>query len=416
MDFDRIIERKGTYSIKADGLTKYYGSEDLISLWIADMDFESPVCVKEALQKVVDTGLYGYNIIPDEYFPAIQAWLENEHLWKVDQQWLTFIPGIVKGIGFAINHFTKEGDGIIIQPPVYPPFRNVPQMNGRKVVYNPLIKNEAYSCGNSVEGMPYYMDFESLEEIGKEGSCKMLVLSNPHNPGGISWDRESLVKLAEICHKYGILVVSDEIHADMPLFGGKHIPFATVSKEAEAISITFGAPSKTFNIAGIVSSFAVVPNPELREPFYRWLEANEMNSPTIFATTAAIAAYTQGNEWRKQMLKYIEGNILFTEEFFANLVADSSQPDSCSKQLIIPIRPQSSFLVWLDCRNLCSKLGFSHEDLVDLFVNKAKLALNSGVAFGPGGEGFMRLNIGSSRELLAKAYTQLKEQILSLHK
>ena len=416
MDFDRIIERKGTYSIKADGLTKYYGSEDLISLWIADMDFESPVCVKEALQKVVDTGLYGYNIIPDEYFPAIQAWLENEHSWKVDQQWLTFIPGIVKGIGFAINHFTKEGDGIIIQPPVYPPFRNVPQMNGRKVVYNPLIKNEAYSCGNSVEGMPYYMDFESLEEIGKEGSCKMLVLSNPHNPGGISWDRESLVKLAEICHKYGILVVSDEIHADMPLFGGKHIPFATVSKEAEAISITFGAPSKTFNIAGIVSSFAVVPNPELREPFYRWLEANEMNSPTIFATTAAIAAYTQGNEWRKQMLKYIEGNILFTEEFFANLVADSSQSDSCNKQLIIPIRPQSSFLVWLDCRNLCSKLGLSHEDLVDLFVNKAKLALNSGVAFGPGGEGFMRLNIGSSRELLAKAYTQLKEQILSLLK
>lgn len=422
MNFDKIIERKGTYSIKADGLAKHYGREDLISLWIADMDFESPVCVKEALQKVVDTGLYGYNIIPEEYFPTIKGWLASEHSWEVDQQWLTFIPGIVKGIGFAINHFTKEGDGIIIQSPVYPPFRNVPQMNGRKVVYNPLIKNEAYSCGNSVEGMPYYMDFESLEQIGKEGSCKMLVLSNPHNPGGISWDRESLVKLAEICHKYGILVVSDEIHADMPLFGGKHIPFATVSKEAEAISITFGAPSKTFNIAGIVSSFAVVPNPELREPFYRWLEANEMNSPTIFATTAAIAAYTQGNEWRQQMLKYIEGNILFTEDFFANLVADSSQSDSCSKpdsssqQLIIPIRPQSSFLVWLDCRNLCSKLGLSHEDLVDLFVNKAKLALNSGVAFGPGGEGFMRLNVGSSRELLEKAYTQLKQEVLSLLK
>ena len=443
MSFDKIIERKGTYSIKADGLKKHYGREDLISLWIADMDFESPACVKEALQKVVDGGVYGYNTIPDEYFPTIKGWLASEHSWEVDLQWLTFIPGIVKGIGFAINHFTKEGDGIIIQPPVYPPFRNVPQMNGRKVVYNPLIKNENYTCGASTEGMPYYMDFESLEEIGKEGSCKMLVLSNPHNPGGISWDRESLVKLAQICHKYGILVVSDEIHADMPLFGGKHIPFATVSKEAEAISITFGAPSKTFNIAGIVSSFAVVPNAQLREPFYKWLTANEMNSPTIFATTAAIAAYTQGDPWRKEMLQYIEQNILFTENFFADLGADSyqsdsgscqsgsrggqsdpggqldprgGQSDSGSGQLIIPIRPQSSFLVWLDCRNLCTKLGLSHDQLVELFVDKAKLALNSGAAFGPGGEGFMRLNVGSSRELLEKAYTQLKEQVLSLLK
>ena len=430
MGFDKIIDRKGTCCIKADALMKHYGREDLISLWIADMDFESPSCVKEALQKVVDSGVYGYNTIPDEYFPTIQGWLESEHSWEVEQQWLTFIPGIVKGIGFAINHFTKEGDGIIIQPPVYPPFRNVPQMNNRKVVYNPLIKNENYTCGTSTEGMPYHMDFESLEEIAKEGSCKMLVLSNPHNPGGISWDRESLAKLAEICHKYGILVVSDEIHADMPLFGGKHIPFATVSKEAEAISITFGAPSKTFNIAGIVSSFAVVPNPELREPFYKWLTANEMNSPTIFATTAAIAAYTQGNGWRKEMLQYIEQNVLFTEEFFADLVADSEQSDSrssqsgsCSSQsgsrstqLIVPIRPQSSFLVWLDCRNLCSRLGMNHEQLVDLFVNKAKLALNGGAAFGPGGEGFMRLNVGSSRELLEKAYRQLKEQVLSLLK
>lgn len=416
MCFDKIIDRRGTCSIKADALMKHYGREDLVSLWIADMDFESPACVKEALQKVVDSGVYGYNTIPDEYFPTIKGWLAREHSWDVDEQWLTFIPGIVKGIGFAINHFTKEGDGIIIQPPVYPPFRNVPQMNNRKVVYNPLIKNENYTCGTSTDGMPYYMDFESLEEIGKEGRCKMLVLSNPHNPGGISWDRESLVKLAEICHKYGILVVSDEIHADMPLFGGKHIPFATVSKEAEAISITFGAPSKTFNIAGIVSSFAVVPNPELREPFYKWLTANEMNSPTIFATTAAIAAYTQADGWRKEMLQYIEGNILFTEAFFADLVADSNLPDSNSSQLIVPIRPQSSFLIWLDCRNLCRKLGMSHDGLVDLFVNKAKLALNSGAAFGPGGEGFMRLNVGSSRELLEKAYMQLKEEVLSLLK
>lgn len=407
MNLDKIIERKGTFSIKADGLAKYYGREDLIPLWIADMDFESPECVKQALQGVVDCGIYGYNIIPKEYFPTIKEWLYREQEWKVDESWLTFIPGIVKGIGYAINHFTKPGDGIIIQPPVYPPFKNVPELNDRTVIYNPLIKNEEYTCGSSAEGMPYNMDFGGLEQIGKEGKSKMLILSNPHNPGGIAWNRATLERLASVCHKYGILVISDEIHADMPLFGGKHIPFATVSKEAEAISITFGAPSKTFNIAGIVSSYAIVPNDELRVPFYKWLTANEMNSPTIFATTAAIAAYSKGEQWRREMLGYIEENVLFTEEFFSSMAEDG-------KQLMIPIRPQSSFLVWLDCRELCKKYAMTHADLVDLFVNKAGLALNSGVAFGPGGEGFMRLNIGSSRKLLERAYGQLKEQVMKL--
>ena len=404
MNFDKIISRKGTNSIKADGLLKHFGREDLVPLWIADMDFESPVCVKKALAEVVDCGVYGYNIIPKEYFPTIKWWLKKEQNWEVEQDWITFIPGIVKGIGYAINYFTSEGDGIIIQPPVYPPFRNVPELNGRKVVYNPLIKNEKYTCGGSVEGLPYNMDFQGLEKIASEGGCKMLILSNPHNPGGIAWDKETLCRLASICHKYGIIVISDEIHADMPLFGGSHIPFATVSAEAAEISITFGAPSKTFNIAGIVSSYAVVPNVQLREPFYKWLGANEMNSPTIFATTAAIAAYREGDQWRKAMLEYIENNVLFTEKFFSTIVSDG-------KQLIIPIRPQSSFLVWLDCRELCRKLGYGQPELVDLFVNKAGLALNGGGAFGPGGEGFMRLNIGSSQKLLEEAYNRLKEQI-----
>ena len=406
-DFNKIVNRVGTYSIKADGLMKYYGREDLIPLWIADMDFESPLCVKEALQRVVEGGVYGYNLIPQNYFPTIQEWLAKEHNWNVDQQWLAFIPGIVKGIGFAINYFTKEGEGIIIQPPVYPPFRNVPDLNGRKVVYNPLIKNEEYTYGDGLEGLAYNMDFASLEEIAKRGDCKMLVLSNPHNPGGIAWDRDTLVTLAEICHKYGIIVISDEIHADMPLFGRVHIPFATVSEKAAEISITFGAPSKTFNIAGIVSSYAIVPNEQLREPFYKWLGANEMSSPTIFATEATIAAYQKGGEWRNEMLKYLEENVCFTEEFFSEVRLDG-------EQLIVPIRPQSSFLVWLDCRVLCKKFALTHNDLVDFFVNKAKLALNSGAAFGMGGEGFMRLNLGCSREVLSKAYEQLKEQVTIL--
>ena len=392
------VDRKGTYSIKVDALKKYFGKEDLISLWVADMDFESPKCIKEALQGAIDGGVYGYNFIPDNYFPTIAWWLKEKQKWEVEQQWLAFIPGIVKGIGYAINFFTKEGDGIIVQPPVYPPFINLPKGNNRKLLFNPLIRVEDPDAK-----YPYRMDFENLEQLASTGECKMLVLSNPHNPAGIAWDRETLAKLAEICHKYNILVISDEIHADMPLFGTEHIPFATVSKEAAQISITFGAPSKTFNMAGIVSSFAVVPNEKIREPFYKWMQVNELSSPTIFATLGAIAAYTKGNEWRMEMLNYIEDNVRFVEKF-------------CKEELgglVVPVRPCSSFLVWLDCRSLCKKLfgGPNQQRLVQLFINDAGLALNDGAAFGMGGEGYMRLNVGCGLEVLQQAMKQLKEAI-----
>ena len=392
------VDRKGTYSIKVDALKKYFGKEDLISLWVADMDFESPKCIKEALQGAIDGGVYGYNFIPDNYFPTIAWWLKEKQNWEVEQKWLAFIPGIVKGIGYAINYFTKEGDGIIVQPPVYPPFINLPKGNNRKLMFNPLIRVEEPDAK-----YPYRMDFGNLEQLASTGECKMLVLSNPHNPAGIAWDRETLVRLAEICHKYDILVISDEIHADMPLFGTEHIPFATVSKEAAQISITFGAPSKTFNMAGIVSSFAVVPNEKIREPFYKWMQVNELSSPTIFATLGAIAAYTKGDEWRMKMLDYIENNVQFVEKF-------------CKEDLgglVVPVRPCSSFLVWLDCRNLCKKLfgGPDQQRLVQLFINDAGLALNDGTAFGMGGDGYMRLNVGCGLEVLQQAMKQLKEAI-----
>ena len=299
----------------------------------------------------------------------------------MEQQWLAVIPGIVKGIGYAINYFTQKGDGIIVQPPVYPPFMNVPKGNGRELVFNLLIRVEDSNCIES-----YRMDFENLEYIASKGNCKMLILSNPHNPGGIAWSRADLERLARICYKYNILVISDEIHADMPLFGTEHIPFASVSKEAAAISITFGAPSKTFNMAGIVSSYAVVPNDDIRVPFYKWMQVNELSSPTIFATLGAIAAYTKGDGWRMEMLDYIEGNILYVEDFCKNSLDG----------LIKPVRPLSSFLVWLDCRELSNKLFgcIDQKQLVHLFVAKAGLALNDGAAFGPGGEGYMRLNVG----------------------
>ena len=392
------IDRKGTYSVKVDALKKYYGKDDLLSLWVADMDFKTPECVKKAIEGVLDGGVFGYNFIPDNYFPTIALWLKQKQNWEVEQNWLAFIPGIVKGIGYAINFFTQEGDGIIVQPPVYPPFLNLPKGNNRKLLFNPLIRVEEPGAKYQ-----YRMDFENLEQIASTEECRMLILSNPHNPAGIAWDRETLIRLAEICYKHNILVVSDEIHADMPLFGTEHIPFATVSKEAAQISITFGAPSKTFNMAGIVSSFAVVPNDKIRGPFCKWMQVNELSSPTIFATLGAIAAYSKGNDWRIEMLDYIEKNVLFVEKFCKENL----------EGLIVPVRPCSSFLVWLDCRKLCKKLygGIDQPRLVELFVDKAGLALNDGAAFGMGGEGYMRLNVGCGIEVLQQAMKQLKEAI-----
>ena len=226
-----------------------------------------------------------------------------------------------------------------------------------------------------------------------------ITLSNPHNPGGIVWNRETLVRLADFCYKHHILVVSDEIHCDMALWGNKHIPFASVSAEAAACSITFGAPSKTFNIAGVVSSYAIVPNEEIRRPFYRWLEANELNEPTLFAPIATLAAFSQGEAWRQEMLHYIEGNIRLVMEFCMVHVPQ-----------IKPLCPQASFLVWLDCR----KLGLNHEQLVNLFVDRAHLALNDGEMFGPGGEGFMRMNVASPRSVIRQALEQLAEAVRTL--
>ena len=385
-DFDKITERKGTGAIKTDALGKVYGKDDLIPLWVADMDFETPDFIVEALKKRMEHPVFGYTALPDGYWPTVQKWLEDRHEWKTECSWMTFIPGIVKGIGMAINALLEKDDKVIIQPPVYHPFRLVPQKSGREVVFNPL---------RELPDGSYEMDFDNLEEVC-DGKCRMLILSNPHNPAGIVWTRETLERLAEFCHSRGIIVISDEIHCDMALFGNRHIPFASVSEKAAQCSITFGAPSKTFNIAGIVSSYAIVPDDKLRERFFKWLEASELSAAHLFAPIATMAAFNHGEEWRQQMISYIEGNIRFIEDF-------------CSENLpmIKPLRPQASFLVWLDCRGL----GLGHDELIDLFVSKAGLALNDGEMFNPGGEGFMRLNVGTSRTILKQAMNRLQDAI-----
>ena len=387
-DFDRYIERRGSGAIKYDGLKQWYGDSELLPMWVADMDFATPDFIIDALKQRLDHPIFGYTIEPERYRPSIVEWLYNRHDWKIESGWISFIPGIVKGIGMAISALLQPGDKIIIQPPVYHPFRMVAEHNGCEVVENPL-KQE-------VDGS-YTMDLEHLDSIA--AGCKMLILANPHNPVGILWSRDTLTQLAEICSKHNIIVISDEIHSDMALWGGKHTPFASVSDKAAQCSITFGAPSKTFNIAGIVASYAVVPNNELRERFYGWMEGNELNQPNIFATIATIAAFDNGEQWRQEMIEYIEGNIEFVEQFCSQYIPQ-----------IKPIRPQASYLVWLDCRGL----NLNHEQVIELFTQKAKLALNDGAMFGSEGSCFMRLNVGTTRAVLTTALEQLKSAVEKL--
>ena len=385
-DFDRIVDRHHTDATKIEGMVEKFGRGDLLPFWIADMDFEAPPCILDALRSRLDQRVLGYTTVPEDFWQSIASWLGRRHGWNVDTGEITFLPGLKKGLSLCINFFSRPGDKVIIQPPVYHSFRSVIEGNGRRVAVNPLILGDDGS---------YSMDFDNLEKVADE-KCRLLILSNPHNPAGITWDRETLCRLAEFCHRRGILVISDEIHSDMALWDNRHIPFASVSPEAASCSITFGAPSKTFNIAGIVSSYAIVPAPQIRDRFFGWLRANELNDPTLFAPIATIAAFSQGEEWRREMLRYVEGNIdLVTDYCRANIPQ------------IKPLRPQASFLVWLDCR----ALGLDHDALVDLFVKKARLALNDGEMFGPEGRGFMRLNVASPRAVIREALDRLSTAV-----
>lgn len=389
-DFDTPVDRTGTGALKYEVLQERYGDSNLLPLWVADMDFETPRFITDALRKRLEHSLFGYTVEPSGYFDSITEWIASHHGWDVRREWLSYIPGVVKGIGMAVNVFVKEDEKVIIQPPVYHPFRLTPLGNRRKVVMNPLHENP--------DGT-YSMDFDNLAQVADD-KCRMLILSNPHNPAGIVWDRDTLRRLAEFCHSRGIIVISDEIHCDMALWGNRHIPFASVSEEAARCSITFGAPSKTFNIAGIVSSYSIIPSATLRTKFYEWLAANEFNEPTLFAPIATMAAFSpEGELWRKEMLSYIEGNIGYVADF-------------CRKNIpgIVALRPQASFLVWLDCRGL----GLDHDALTGLFVRKARLALNDGEMFGPGGEGFMRLNVAAPRVILEEAMQRLKSAVDTL--
>ena len=384
-NFDEVIDRKGTNCIKVDKLDERYGRSDLTAMWVADMDFRTPDFIIDAIRKRCEHEVFGYTFAGDEYYDSITTWVQYKHNWSIKREWISYIPGIVKGLGFVLQCFTKPGDKVIIQPPVYHPFRLVPEDMKREVVDNPLKLTDG----------GYEMDFEHLESI-IDDKCKVLILCSPHNPAGIVWSKDTLAKLADICVKHNILVVSDEIHAEIVYPQFKHHPFPTVSKAAANCSITFMAPSKTFNIAGIVSSYSIIPNDELRKTFYSFLQAGELSDGTIFAYEATTAAYTYGAEWLQQMRTYVMENVRFVETFLEHHIP-----------AIKAYLPQASFLIWLDCR----ELGLSQTDLVKLFRDEAKLALNDGAMFGVNGEGFMRMNIGCPRATIESALNALKKAV-----
>ena len=369
-DFDTIASRKGTYCVKHDMTPEVFGTDDLLPMWVADMDFKTPDFIMEAIRKRCEHEVLGYTFAPDGYKMAVLNWFQKRYGIATKWNRMRFVPGIVQGIAFVLQTFTVPGDKVLITTPVYPPFINVPHRTGRIFVSSPL---------KTVNGR-FTFDFEDLER--KAEGCKVMILSNPHNPGGTVWTKEELSQVADICLRKHVLVISDEIHADLTYPEFHHTSFSTVSEAAERNSITFFAPSKTFNIAGLHSSVSYVPDEGIRKEFYGFLDHNELSLGNIFGYYAAEAAFAHGEEWLRQLLVYLQGNIDAAEKFLK---------ENCPE--ITFMRPQASFLLWMDFR----AWHLSQKDLERKLIYDAKIGLNNGTDFGPEGEGFMRMNIGTNR-------------------
>ncbi len=388
-NFDEIIDRTHTDSVKWAENERRFGKKDVLSMWVADMDFRSPEPVIRAIIKRAEHGIYGYTTRKDSYYQSVIDWLEKRHGWKTRQAWQVTTPGVVPGLIVALLAYTQPGDKIVIQPPVYHPFFAVALNNGRQIVENNLIERDGY----------YTMDFDALDQQLSDPRVRMLVLCSPHNPIGRVWSREELARLGELCLKHGVLLVSDEIHSDLVFSWAKHIPAAMISPEIEQNTISLFAPSKTFNLAGLHTSVVIIPNSALRERFNQTMENLGIGGNTIFGLVALETAYREGEEWLTQLLAYLEQNMIFLEDF---IHAEIPQIRVC--------KPEGTYLVWLDCRSL----GMNREELKRFMIQKANLGLDEGAVFGKLGEGFMRLNAGCPRSVLKQGLETLAEAVRSL--
>ncbi|MEI8272780.1 MAG: PatB family C-S lyase [Paludibacter sp.] len=381
-DFDEIIDRSNTGAVKIERCKMLFGTEDVLPLWVADMDFRTPDFILDAIRQRLEHPILGYTMPPKNFYPLTVKWISEHHNWDIKRDWVGFLPGIVPGLAFAVQSLTEVGDEIIVQSPVYYPFFHVIENNKRVMVNNQL---------KEVEGK-FVMDLTDLEQKFTS-KTKLFILCNPHNPGGRVWTKDELQQFASVCEKHNVTIISDEIHADMVLPGcTAHTALAMVSEWAEQHTVTFMAPTKVFNMPGLISSAYIIPNTELRLKFAKFLEASEMNAGNIFAYIGAVAAYENGEVWRLQMLDYVHANIKYIADFLKKYVPQ-----------VKPMIPEASFLVWLDCE----ELGMETDELHTFFSLQAGLGLNKGTVFGPGGEYHLRLNVACSRRILEKAMKQL---------
>ena len=380
MNFDKPISRQGTHTEKYESRIEKFGTKDVLPLWVADMDLPSSPAIQSALLKRVKHPIYGYTGYYDAYFDSIVGWMHKAHNWQIEKEWIAPINAIVTGLNLSVEALTKEGDGIIIQPPIYPPFYYAAKNHKRKLLENEL---------KIVNGR-YEIDFDDFEEKAK--MAKLFLFCSPHNPTGRVWKKQELEKLARICKENGVLIISDEVHADLVYEGNKHIPIATL-KDAKDITVTLNAPSKTFNVAGIVSAYAIAENSSLRRRFHEIFRRYSLTQPTPISLSATVAAYTKSDDWLDALLVYFEGNLEYIKSRLLKMPS------------IKAMEIESTFLLWLDCKSL----NLDDKKLEEFFIKDAKLGLNTGVSFGKGGAGFMRLNFATPRIVLEKAMNQLEK-------
>lgn len=383
LDFDKIIDRRNTRCLKYDFAKRRGMPDDVLPLWVADMDFETSSYIEDALIERAKHGIFGYSEVQTPYFEILRDWMKKHHNWDIQEKWLVKTPGVVFALAMAVKAYTKPGDSVLLQLPVYYPFSEVIEDNGRKVVSNTLYIGDDNR---------YHIDFEDFEQKIIDEKIKLFFLCNPHNPVGRVWTEAELIRLGDICVKHGVVVVSDEIHHDF-IFHGKHQVFANLKKEFENISITCTSPSKTFNLASMLISNIFIPNAELRRKFRKEGDASGISQLSVMGLVACEAAYSKGEQWYQAMLAYVSDNIRFLKQYVAENLPDVTMIDT-----------EGTYLVWLDFR----KTGLSVSELENLIIHKAKLWLDSGKIFGECGEGFQRINVACPRSVLKEALDRIR--------
>ena len=387
-NFDKIIDRTNNFSAKWSEMNKNFGTNNLLPMWIADMDFLTAPCVMEALKDRLEQGIFGYTTRPSSYNESIVNWLDNRFSWKINQEWLMFSPAVITSISLLIQNLTQKNDKIMIQEPVYSPFHNIVESNERSLVISPLVKLDDGS---------YVMDYEDIEAKIKD--VKVFILCNPHNPVGRVWTREELTRLGEICLKHNVLVISDEIHSDIILKNHKHTPFASISKEFSENTITCMAPTKTFNLAGLQSSFLVISNPYYYEVMDKAFSILDIKRNNAFSLVATESAYNYGEDWLYELIKYIEDNVDFAIDYIKNHIP----------QLKVK-KPEGTYLLWVDFSNL----NVDKKDLKNALINKGRIALSDGSSFGIGGDGYYRINLACPRSMVLEGLKRIEFAIKSL--